>query len=120
MSSKLFRYYENLKYFIINIINHRAADTIKWRIFTLTTSSIIQPVISSYQLYKIPLSQESCLQIAMQAYKDQKIKLILKAAKVCVVPEKTLYIYLKGRKLRSEIYINSYKLTKFKEELLLK
>ena len=57
--------------------------------------------------------------MAMQAYKDQKIKLILKAAKVYAVPEKTLYIYLKGRKPRAEIYINSYKLTKFEEELLL-
>jgi hypothetical protein len=31
-----------------NVINHRAADTIKRRIFTPTTSSIIQRVISSH------------------------------------------------------------------------
>ena len=32
--------------------------------------------------------------MAMQAYKDQKIKLILKAAKIYIVPKKTLYIYI--------------------------
>jgi hypothetical protein len=58
--------------------------------------------------------------MAMQAYKDKKIKSILKAAKVYAVPKKTLYACLKGRKPYTEVYINSYKLTEFEEELLLK
>jgi hypothetical protein len=68
----------------------------------------------------MPLSQEARLQMAMQAYKDQKIKSILKAAKVYAVPEKTLHARLKGRKPRAEIRANSHKLTEFEEELLLK
>jgi hypothetical protein len=68
----------------------------------------------------MPLSQEARLQMAMQAYKDQKIKSILKAAKVYAVPEKTLHARLKGRKPRAEIRANGHKLTEFEEELLLK
>ena len=53
--------------------------------------------------------------MAMQAYKDRKFKLILKAAKVYIVPKKTLHTRLKERKLQLETRANSYKLTKIEE-----
>ena len=58
--------------------------------------------------------------MAIQAYKDRKIKSILKAAKVYAVSEKTLHARFKERKPCTEIRANSHKLTKIEEQLLLK
>lgn len=60
------------------------------------------------------------MQMAISAYKTQKIKLKLKAAKVFSISKATLYHQLKGIKAYIETHANSYKLTAIKEEVLIK
>ncbi|KKA17298.1 hypothetical protein T310_8913, partial [Rasamsonia emersonii CBS 393.64] len=88
---------EELKYvvchvaiFIVNVINHRATNTTERRIFLHPTTSFFQRVILSPPLSKMPLSQENRIQMAIAAYKNQKVKSILKAAEIFGVPEATL------------------------------
>jgi hypothetical protein len=68
----------------------------------------------------MPLSKESCMQMAISVYKKQKIKSKLQATGVFKVFCTTLHTYLKGRKPCSETYTNSYKLIISKEEALIK
>ena len=68
----------------------------------------------------MPLSQESQVQMAIAAYKSQKVKSILCAAEIYGVSEPTLRARIKGRKPRSETRANSHKLTTLEEDVLAK
>jgi hypothetical protein len=68
----------------------------------------------------MPLSQENRMQMAISAYKTQKIKSKLKAAEVFGVSEATLRRRLKGTKARVETRANGHKLTAIEEEVLVK
>lgn len=68
----------------------------------------------------MPLSQENRMQIAISAYKIQKIKSKLKAAEVFSVSKATLHYQLKGTKARIKTHTNGHKLTAIKEEVLIK
>jgi hypothetical protein len=68
----------------------------------------------------MPLSKESRMQMAIAAYKKQKIKSKLQAASVFEVSRTTLRARLEGRKPRSETRANSHKLTISEEEALIK
>jgi hypothetical protein len=65
----------------------------------------------------MPLSKESRIQMAIETYKNQKIKPIMKAAQLYAVPEITLHARLKGRKSRTE-RANGHRLKDFQESLL--
>jgi hypothetical protein len=64
----------------------------------------------------MPLSQENQLQMAIIAYKSQKIKLEAKAAAVFGVPKTTLYKQLNRIQLWSETHTNGHILTVLEEE----
>ena len=68
----------------------------------------------------MPLSQENRIQMAIAAYKNQKVKSVLHAAQIYEVPEPTLHARIKGRKPRSETRANSHKLTVIEEDVLVK
>ncbi|ODM14306.1 hypothetical protein SI65_10303 [Aspergillus cristatus] len=68
----------------------------------------------------MPLSQENRMQMAISAYKNKKIKSILKAAEIFGVSEATLRRRLKGRKPRTETRASGHKLTALEEEVLVK
>ena len=68
----------------------------------------------------MPLSKEAYIQIAITAWKQQKVKSKLKAAQIFSVPESSLRKQLSRVKPQTEIYINSHKLTATKEETLIK
>lgn len=56
--------------------------------------------------------------MAILAYKNKQIKLIIKSVETFSVPKATLRARLKGRKLRAETRANSYKLTSIEEKTL--
>lgn len=60
------------------------------------------------------------MQMAISAYKTQKIKSKLKAAEVFSISKATLHHQLKGTKAHVETCANGYKLTAIKEEVLIK
>ena len=68
----------------------------------------------------MPLSQENRMQMAISAYKNKKIKSILKAAEIFGVSEATLRRRLKGNKSRAETRASGHKLTALEEEVLVK
>ncbi|KKA16978.1 hypothetical protein T310_9415, partial [Rasamsonia emersonii CBS 393.64] len=104
---------------ITNVINHRATNTTERRIFLHPTTSFFQRVILSPPLSKMPLSQENRIQMAIAAYKNQKVKSILKAAEIFGVPEATLRARLKGRQPRAETRANGHRLKAIEEETLI-
>ena len=59
----------------------------------------------------MPLSKEACMQMAITAWKQQKVKSKLKAAQIFGVPESSLRKRLSGVKPRTETRANSHKLT---------
>ncbi|KKA21789.1 hypothetical protein T310_4188 [Rasamsonia emersonii CBS 393.64] len=67
----------------------------------------------------MPLSQENRIQMAIAAYKNQKVKSILKAAEIFGVPEATLRARLKGRQPRAETRANGHRLKAIEEETLI-
>ena len=71
-------------------------------------------------LYKMPLSKESRMQMAIIAWNERKFSSILEAAQVFEVPESTLRTRLAGIKPRSETRANGYKLTEVEEKSLAK
>jgi hypothetical protein len=66
----------------------------------------------------MPLSQENRIQMAVSAFKNEKIKSRLKAAETFNVPETTLRRRLNGSKSRAETRANGHKLNQFEEEVL--
>jgi hypothetical protein len=68
----------------------------------------------------MPLNKESRMQMAISAYKKKKIKSKQKAAEVFGVSWTTLCACLDGRKSCSETCANGHKLTKIKEDVLVK
>jgi hypothetical protein len=85
--------------------------------FRINTS---QRVFSSPFLYKMPLSQEARMQMAVSAYKKGEIKSKLKASKIFDVPESTLRARLDGVNPRSETRANGHKLTAIEEDIFTK
>jgi hypothetical protein len=69
---------------------------------------------------KMSLSIEARIQMAITAYKDQKIKSKKRAAAVYGVSETTLRARLNGRKPRNETRANCHKLVEFEERTLIK
>ncbi|XP_077660230.1 uncharacterized protein AFUA_2G03570 [Aspergillus fumigatus Af293] len=68
----------------------------------------------------MPLSKEARMQMAITAWKQQKVKSKLKAAQIFGVPESSLRKRLSGVKPRTETRANSHKLTATEEETLVK
>jgi hypothetical protein len=60
------------------------------------------------------------MQMAITAWKQQKVKLKLKAAQIFGVPESSLRKRLSGVKPQTETRANSHKLTATEEETLIK
>jgi len=67
----------------------------------------------------MPLSQENRIQMAVAAYKNQKVKSKLKAAEIFGVPEATLRARLKGRQSHAETRANGHRLKAIEEETLI-
>jgi hypothetical protein len=110
--------------FVDNVINHRATHTTERRGFPATSKHsniiVLQRVYILSLPYKMPLSHENRMQMAISAIKNQKIQSNRKAASIFSVPEPTLRARLRGRKPRSETRANGYKLTAVEEEVLVK
>jgi hypothetical protein len=68
----------------------------------------------------MPLSKEARMQMAITAWKQQKVKSKLKAAQIFGVSESSLRKRLSGVKPRSETRANGHKLTATEEESLVK
>jgi hypothetical protein len=106
-----------LSQFLLNVIHGRAALTTERRLFAAIPQDIqfnhFQCTISSSFIYKMPLTKESRMQMAISAYKKG-------AAGVFCVPESTLRARLQGRKPRVETRANGHKLTPIEEETLVK
>jgi predicted transcriptional regulator len=60
------------------------------------------------------------MQMAISAYKNQKIKSKSKAAEIFGVPKSTLYKQLSGVKLHPETRANGYRMIVIKEKSLIK
>jgi len=67
----------------------------------------------------MPLSQENQIQMAIAAYKNQKVKLILKAAEIFGMSEAILCAHLKERQPYAETCANSHRLKTIEEETLI-
>jgi len=67
----------------------------------------------------MPLSQENQIQMAIAAYKNQKVRSILKTTEIFGVPEATLYACLKERQPHAETCANGYRLKAIEEETLI-
>jgi hypothetical protein len=94
------------------------------RIFPATTkifnSTIFNAPFSLLLYINMPLSKEARMQMAITAWKQQKVKSKLKAAQIFSVPESSLRKRLSGVKSRTETCANSHKLTATEEETLVK
>jgi hypothetical protein len=94
------------------------------RIFPATTkifnSTIFNAPFSLLLYINMPLSKEARMQMAITAWKQQKVKSKLKAAQIFGVPESSLRKRLSGVKPRTETRANSHKLTATEEETLVK
>jgi hypothetical protein len=94
------------------------------RIFPATTkifnSTIFNAPFSLLLYINMPLSKEARMQMAITAWKQQKVKSKLKAAQIFSVPESSLRKRLSGVKPRTETRANSHKLTATEEETLVK
>lgn len=65
-------------------------------------------------------SKEARMQMAISAYKNQKIKSKSKAAEIFGVPESTLHKWLSGVKPYIETCVNSHRMTVIEEKSLIK
>lgn len=85
-----------------NVIHGRAANTTEVRIFPATTkifnSTIFNAPFSLLLYINMPLSKEARMQMAITAWKQQKVKSKLKAAQIFGVPESSLRKRLSGVK----------------------
>jgi hypothetical protein len=68
----------------------------------------------------MPLSKEAHMQMAITAWKQQKVKSKLKAAQIFGVSKSSLRKRLSRVKPQSETHVNGHKLTATKEESLVK
>ena len=109
---------------VVNVIHGRAALTTERRLFAAISQDIqfnhFQCTISSSFIYKMPLTKESRMQMAISAYKNKKIHSKKGAAGVFCIPESTLRARLQGRQPRVETRANGHKLTPIEEETLVK
>jgi hypothetical protein len=74
-----------------NVINHRADHTTEPTTSPSTLNNHFSTHLFHHHLYKMALSQENRLQMAIIIYKSQKIKSEAKAAAVFGVPKTTLH-----------------------------
>lgn len=107
-----------------NVIHGWAVNTTEVWIFPVTTKifnlTIFNALFSLLLYINMPLSKEARMQMAITAWKQQKVKSKLKAAQIFGVPESSLRKRLSGVKPWTETRANSHKLTATEEETLVK